>query len=210
VSSQPTSFLEHGLAGFGLATSTLPDDPAVIALVDRAVASRDQAAFAELYDCFLDRIYRYLYYRTASQADAEDLCEQVFMQAWAAIARFKWRGKPFQAWLYTLAHNALADHIRRARPTTSLDDPSRPIELASEPDIRELKNWMDSDMLAGAVSELSSDEQHVIVLRFLEGRDTVEVARMTGKREGAVRALQFRALKCLRRTLERHGERGYA
>jgi len=201
---------QPAVGAFASAESTLPDDPAVVALVDRTIACRDQAAFAELYDRFLDCIYRYLYYRTASQVDAEDLCEQVFMQAWAAIPRFKWRGKPFQAWLYTLAHHALADHFRHVRPTTSLDDPLRPIELASEPATRELENWMDSDMLATAVRELTSDQQHVIVLRFLEGRDTAEVARLTGMREGAVRALQFRGLQSLRRALERRGERGAA
>lgn len=210
MSTHLASSLQPAVSAFGLADSGLPDDPAVIALVDRAVASRDQAAFAELYDRFLERIYRYLYFRTASQVDAEDLCEQVFMQAWATIPRFKWRGKPFQAWLYTLAHNALADHFRHARPTSSLDDPLRPIELASEPAVRELENWMDSDMLASAVSELTSEQQHVIVLRFLEGRDTTEVARLTGMREGTVRALQFRGLQSLRRALERRGERGAA
>jgi RNA polymerase sigma-70 factor (ECF subfamily) len=205
-----TTSLEPAASSFGLTDWALPDDPAVVALVDRAVASRDQAAFGELYDRFLDRIYRYLYFRTANQVDAEDLCEQVFLQAWAAIDRFKWRGKPFQAWLYTLAHNTLADHARRTRPTTSLDDPEHPIELASEPDSPELENWMDKEMLARAVGELTPEQQHVILLRFLEGRDTVEVARLTGKREGAVRAVQFRALQSLRKTLERHGEGGKA
>jgi RNA polymerase sigma-70 factor (ECF subfamily) len=186
----------------------LPDDPEVVALVNQAVASRDQEAFAELYDRFLDRIYRYLYYRVANQADAEDLCEQVFLQAWTAIPRFKWRGKPFQAWLYTLAHNVLADHARRTKPTTSLDDPERPIDLPSEPHARDLDNWMDKEMLARALSELTREQQHVILLRFLEGRDTGEVARLTGKPERAIRGVQFKALQCLRKTLERHGERG--
>jgi RNA polymerase sigma-70 factor, ECF subfamily len=210
VSTPLSSLLQPAAGRFGLADAVLIDDPAVVMLVDRAGAARDHAAFAELYDRFLDRIYRYLYYRTASQADAEDLCEQVFMHAWAAIPRFKWRGKPFQAWLYTLAHNALADHFRRAGQTTSLDDPLHPIELASEPAGRELEKWMDAEMLAGAVSELTPDQQQVIVLRFVEGRDTVEVARLTGMREAAVRALQYRGLQSLRRALERGGESGAA
>lgn len=210
VSTYLTSAVQSAASDIGLADVGLPDDPTIVALVDRAVAARDQAAFAELYDCFLDRIYKYLYYRTASQVDAEDLCEQVFMQAWAAIPRFKWRGKPFQAWLYTLAHNALADHFRRSRPTTSLDDPLHPIELASEHAGRELETWMDAEVLAGAVKELTPDQQHVIVLRFLEGLDTVQIARLTGMREGAIRALQFRGLQSLRRILERRGERAVA
>jgi len=78
------------------------DDPRIVALVGRAVA-RDQAAFAELYDLHQDRVYRYVYYRTANRDDAEDLTEQVFLQVWAAIERFRWQGKPVLAWLYTVA-----------------------------------------------------------------------------------------------------------
>ena len=80
-------------------SSTQPvaaEDPRVVALVGRAVA-RDQAAFAELYDLYLGAVYRYVYYRCERPADAEDLTEQVFLHAWAAIERFRWQGclEPF-------------------------------------------------------------------------------------------------------------------
>src|SRR5207237_9336502 len=73
-------------------------DSAVAALVERAVR-RDQAAFAELYELFLGPLYRYAYFRVGNRTDAEDLAETLFVQAWAAIERFRWQGKPFVAWL---------------------------------------------------------------------------------------------------------------
>jgi RNA polymerase sigma-70 factor, ECF subfamily len=181
------------------------DDPHVIALVERAVA-RDQSAFAELYDLYLDRIYRYVYYRTGDRHDAEDLSEQVFLQAWAAIERFRWQSKPFVAWLYTVAHNAVIDWRRRAVNTETLNDPDNPIEVESDGATQAMTQWIDRDLLAKAVKRLTPEQQQVIILKFLDGFDTATIARVMDKREGTIRALQLRALQSLRRELERHGE----
>jgi RNA polymerase sigma-70 factor (ECF subfamily) len=183
------------------------DDPAVAALVDRAV-HRDQSAFAELYDLFVDSMYRYMYYRVGNRAEAEDLSEQVFLQAWAAIDRFRWQGKPFVAWLYTLAHNLVVDWRRRNRPTQSLDDARHPIHLPSSSAERSLDQALDADLLAPAIGRLTPEQQQVITLKFVAGLDTAQVAAVMDKREGTIRALQLRALQSLRRDLERQGERG--
>jgi RNA polymerase sigma-70 factor, ECF subfamily len=181
------------------------DDQHVIALVARAVA-RDQAAFAELYDLYVGHVYRYTFYRTAKRADAEDLTEQVFLQAWAAIDRFRWQGKPFVAWLYAVAHNAVIDWRRRTAPSDSLDHADQPMDIASDSAAREITQWIDAELLASAITSLTPDQQQVITLKFIEGFDTAEVARLMDKREGTVRALQLRALQSLRRVLERQGE----
>jgi RNA polymerase sigma-70 factor, ECF subfamily len=181
------------------------DDPRIVALVGRAVA-RDQAAFAELYDEYLDAVYRYVYYRSGHRSDAEDLTEQVFLQAWAAIERFRWQGKPFQAWLYTVAHNVVIDWRRRSVPSQSLNDDEHPIELESASSADQLTQWIDADLLANAIKRLTAEQQQVITLKFLDGFDTARVAQLMNKREGTVRALQLRALQSLRRELERQGE----
>jgi RNA polymerase sigma-70 factor (ECF subfamily) len=115
-------------------------------------------------------------------------------------------GKPFRAWLYTLAHNALVDHQRRTRPVMSLDNPEHPIDCPSDGAARELVQWMDTELLARAVRQLTPEQQQVIVLRFVEGQDTAEIAAIMGKREGTIRALQFRALQSLRRILGQQDE----
>src|SRR5919198_1370392 len=105
------------------AAHPMADDPQVTALVGRAVAG-DRAAFADLYERFLTQVYPYVYYRPDNRADAEDVTEQVFLQAWSAIDRFRWQGKPFVAWLFTLAHNLLIGGHRRKQlaHAVSLDD----------------------------------------------------------------------------------------
>ncbi len=179
-------------------------------LVDRAVAGRDAVAFGSLYDCHVDRVYRYLYYRVGNRPEAEDLTEQVFLKAWEAIHRFRWQGKPFLAWLYRLAHNVLVDHLRSRKIAVSLDDDRRHIDPPSEAATRELGQRLDADLLARALSELTPDQQQVLVLKFLDGFDNEQVARVMDRREGTIRALQMRGLQSLRRILDGQGERGLA
>ena len=187
-----------------------PDDPVVVALVDRVVVAHDPEAFGALYDRFVDRVYRYLYFRTGSQPEAEDLTEQVFLKAWEAIGRYRWQGRPFLAWLYRLAHNAHIDHVRGQKPTTSLNNDDRPIDVPSPAAAVDLARMLDADLLARALAELTVDQQQVIVLKFMDGLDNEQIAQSMDKREGAVRALQMRALMSLRRVLEQQGERGLA
>jgi len=185
-----------------------PDEPTVVTLVDRVVASRDSHAFGELYDRFIERVYRYLYFRTGSHPEAEDLTEQVFLKAWEAIGRYRWQGRPFLAWLYRLAHNAHIDHVRGQKPTASLNNDAHPIEVASQSAAVELSRTLDADVLASALCELTFEQQQVIVMKFIEGLDNEQIAQTMEKREGAIRALQMRALMSLRRVLESQGERG--
>jgi RNA polymerase sigma-70 factor (ECF subfamily) len=182
------------------------DESPVVALVDRAVADRDPAAFGELYDLFVDRVYRYLYFRTGQHAEAEDLTEQVFLQAWQAIGRYRWQGRPFLAWLYRLAHNVHIDHVRKQRPTMSLTDDDHPIDIPCGVAATELAQRLDADVIARALAELTAEQRQVIVLKFIDGLENDQIASIMDKREGAIRALQMRALLSLRRVLEKQGE----
>jgi len=185
-----------------------PDEPSVVALVDRVVASRDAEAFGALYDRFVERVYRYLYFRTGSHTEAEDLTEQVFLKAWEAIGRYRWQGRPFLAWLYRLAHNAHIDYVRSTKPTTSLSNDARPLNVASPSAGVELARALDAEVLAGALSQLTAEQQQVIIMKFIEGLDNEQIAQTMDRREGAIRALQMRALMSLRRVLEQQGECG--
>jgi RNA polymerase sigma-70 factor (ECF subfamily) len=181
-----------------------------MALVNRVVLTRDPSAFGELYDLFAERVYRYLYFRTGNHTEAEDLTGQVFLKAWEAIGRYRWQGRPFLAWLYRLAHNAHIDHVRSHKPTTTLNSDDRPVEVASPAADGELARALDADLLARALAQLTPEQQQVIIMKFLEGLDNEQIALSMDKREGAIRALQMRALMSLRRVLEQQGEHGQA
>jgi RNA polymerase sigma-70 factor, ECF subfamily len=186
------------------------EDPEVIRLVDKAAAG-DPAAFGALYERFLDPIYRYFYYRTGQVVDAEDLTEQVFLRAWQTVSRFRWQGRPFLAWLYRVAHNLHVNHVRARRLDVPLDESARANQTMADPHAaRQLAQTIDADLLMRGIRQLTPEQQEVILLRFGEGLETAQIARVLDKQEGAVRALQMRAMQRLRQVLafEHQGEPG--
>ncbi len=175
-------------------------------LVQRAI-KRDRQAFAELYDRFVDKIYKYIYYKVGTRAEAEDLTAQVFMKAWEAIANYKWMDRPFAAWLYRIAHNIVVDYFRTRRDVASLEDMPY-LEENGHLTLEELsQQHMTADTLRRAIARLTHDQQRVIVLRFLEGYSTDQVAQILGKQPGAVRTLQHRALAGLCSIFRKGSER---
>ncbi len=163
-------------------------------LAERA-AKRDQQAFGKLYDLYVDKIYKYIYYKSGRTDEAEDLTAQVFLKAWEAIDHYKWEGYPFSTWLYRIAHNMMIDYYRTHRETFPLDT-ARAKESNLDP-FQAAERTLTSEQIRGALKHLTHDQQRVIILRFLEGYSTGEVAAMMDKDPDAIRALQHRALRAL-------------
>ena len=170
-------------------------------LVLQAQAGNSEA-FGQLYDAYMERIYRFVYFRVEDQQTAEDITSQVFLKAWSNLDRFQFSRTPYLAWLYTIAHNAVIDHYRTRKVTTALDD----VQL-SQPDHSEaVENDIDLTVemrsVKSALQTLTDDQQRVLTLKFIEGMSNNEIARHLGKREGAIRALQMRGLQALAKQLE--------
>src|SRR4051812_6271242 len=145
-------------------------------LAERA-SNHDQAAFAELYNTYVDKIYKYVYYKVGNATDAEDLCEQVFLKAWEAIGRYKWCGYPFSSWLYKLAHNLVVDFYRTRKESLSLDEINLGRQEQIDPE-HALRNALDSAELASAISLLTAEQRQVVALKFVEGYKNSEIAEM--------------------------------
>jgi RNA polymerase sigma-70 factor (ECF subfamily) len=172
---------------------------------DAALAVRasrgESAAFGLLYDKHVAAIYRYVYYRVRDDAEAEDLTSDVFMRALKAMPRYEPR-QAFLAWLYRIARNAVIDRARRGNRQVSYEDALEhptPDQIVV-PDEQVLAH-SDNETLRGALAKLTPLQQEVIVLRFLEGYSTEEIAKIVGKREGTVRGIQFRAIGTLRQLI---------
>jgi len=163
----------------------------------------DSAAFGELYDFFFDRIYRYIFYRVGMEVDAEDLTEEVFLKALQAIKRFEWRGLPFSAWLFRIAHNSVTDHFRKKgrRPETVFEEED--VRMAeTETAAEQYAAKVMQEQVQTAICQLTPDQQNVIILRFFAGFSNKEVASFLSKTEEAVKALQHRGLASLNRVLK--------
>jgi RNA polymerase sigma-70 factor (ECF subfamily) len=169
-------------------------------LVECAVA-RDQAAFAELYDRHVVRVYRHIYYLVNDPREAEDLTAQTFLKAWEAIDRYKERGAPFVAWLLRIAHNLTISFLRSKRDHSELDEGYVDNKRGGNPE-ESLQQSTDERSVRDAVSRLRAEQRQVIMLRFVEELDYREVAAMIGKSVPAVRVIQHRALGNLRKLMQ--------
>jgi len=166
----------------------------------RRAQNNDQEAFAQLYEEYFDKIYRYLALRIGNEMEAEDMTQQVFLNALRSISSFRWRGVPFSAWLYRIAHNQAVDHLRKKKKRTSvpLDE-----SLATSDDNPQLatERKLDIEQLLSATKQLTEAQHEVISLRFTSELSIAQVARVMGKSQGAVKALQHSAIVALRRTI---------
>jgi RNA polymerase sigma-70 factor (ECF subfamily) len=174
------------------------DEPA---LIERA-KEHDQKAISELYKRHVQSIYRYIYYRVGDVNVAEDLTADVFLRALEGLAGFTYRGIPFSAWLYRIAHARVMDHFRRQTRREHLPLDERLVGVTEGPQIA-LETKLDYEELQSALVQLTTDQQQVIILKFVEGLSNAEVARILGKSEGAVKSLQHRALNSLQRIMRK-------
>jgi len=171
----------------------------VVALVDRA-REGDPDAFASLYDRYVERVYRFVLYRVhGDTALAEDLTSEVFLRALRKIKGFTWQGRDVGAWFLTIGRNLVLDHFKsgRARLEVLGVEPSPGVNDRVLDAEDEALSRVSQQDLYNAISQLGSEQQEVIYWRFLQGYSVAETAAAMGKTDGAIKALQYRAVKAL-------------
>ncbi|MER7792971.1 ECF subfamily RNA polymerase sigma factor, BldN family [Streptomyces sp. NPDC097640] len=177
------------------------DSRRMMDLVERAQAGEAEA-FGRLYDQYADTVYRYIYYRVGGRATAEDLTSETFLRALRRIGTFTWQGRDFGAWLVTIARNLVADHFKSSRfrleVTTGEMLDANEVERSPEDSVLES---LSNAALLQAVRKLNPQQQECVTLRFLQGLSVAETARVMGKNEGAIKTLQYRAVRTLARLL---------
>lgn len=195
---EPMAAWSRARLGAGPAVPPAGDraDPSDGVLV--AAAQADRQAFAPLYDRYVDPVYRYCLRRLGSREAAEDATSQVFAKALAALPAY--RDRSFRGWLFTIAHNVVSDTRRQRRPVAPLADAEDRVDPASTPEEAAL-TADEGRALRALLVQLPADQRRIVELR-LAGLTGVEIARVLGRSEGAVKMLQFRAVARLRVLLE--------
>jgi len=184
-----------------------PSDAAaeVWALVERAQGGEAEA-FGLIYDRYVDTVFRFIYFRVGNRQLAEDLTSDTFLRALKRIGSFTWQGRDLGAWLVTIARNLVADHFKSGRyrlevTTGDVLDADRPDRgPEGSPEAAVIDHITNVDLLK-AVKQLNPEQQECIVLRFLHGFSVAETAQAMNKNEGAIKALQYRAVRALARLL---------
>lgn len=170
----------------------LPGPAAERLLVE--TAQQDPRRFAELYDLYFERVWIYVIRRVVDRESAQDITSEVFHSALRGLPHFEWRGGGFLAWLYRIASNGIADHMRMRR---------REVQHAEEAVAKPDPETEDAAQLYRLIRRLPADQQQVLELRFAAEKSVAEAAGILKRSETAVRQLQFRALRTLRAQMGR-------
>lgn len=164
----------------------------------RAAQQGNGEAFGKLYDQYVDSVFRFIYYRVNDRALAEDFTSETFLRALRRISSINYQGRDIGAWFITIARNIVFDHTKSARYRLELTtgDIIEGNEVDAGPEFAVLTNLTNARLLE-AVNTLGEEQKECIVLRFLNGLSVAETASVMGKNDGAVKALQHRAVKRL-------------
>ncbi|WP_156934958.1 sigma-70 family RNA polymerase sigma factor [Pseudonocardia spinosispora] len=168
----------------------------------RATQAGDQQAFGQLYDRYHEMVFRYVLFRVSDRQLAEDLTAETFLRALRRIQSVSYQGRDIGAWFVTIARNLVLDHVKSSRyrleQTTSEIADLSPSTTGPE---QQVLDGATHEELLRCVAKLNSDQKECIALRFLQGLSVAETARLMGRNEGAVKALQHRAVRRLAQLL---------
>jgi RNA polymerase sigma-70 factor (TIGR02952 family) len=175
--------------------------PDVWALVHRAQRG-DAEAFGQIYDHYVGMVHRYVHHRLGDRATAEDVTSETFVRALRRLDSLTFQGRDVAAWLLTIARNIVLDHVKSSRyrlevSTADMRDADTSTDGPEDAVVQRLTN----QQLVACIRELGPEQQECLALRFLHGLSVSETAQVMGKRDGAVKALQHRAVRRLARLL---------
>jgi len=164
----------------------------------RLAQDGDGEAFGKLYDRYVDMVYRFIYYRVNDRALAEDFTSETFLRALRRISTITYQGRDVGAWFVTIARNIVLDHVKSARHRLEITtaDTLEGNDRAPSPEAAVLES-IASKHLMDAVRRLGDEQRECVMLRFIQGFSVSETATVMGKNDGAIKALQHRAVRKL-------------
>ena len=178
-------------------SSPLQDEESLV----RRAQQKDTEAFAQIYEAYFDRIYRYIAMRIRNEMEAEDMTQQVFMKMLQSISSYKNTGVPFSSWIYRIAHNQVVDLMRQQNKKATVDIEGLPLpDMGMDPQ-QMMEQEVDVEELKKATCQLTASQQEVLSLRFAGELSIAQCAEIMGKSEGAIKALQHSAVLALRKAL---------
>jgi RNA polymerase sigma-70 factor (ECF subfamily) len=191
-------------AGLSAAAPSVPEarEPGESWALVHAAQQGDTSAFAKLYDKYVDMVFRYVLFRVGDRELAEDVTSETFLRALRRIGTVSYQGRDVGAWFVTIARNLVLDHVKSSRfrlevATAEVDDSQR-VEFGPE---QQVLARVTTEALLSCIEQLGDDQRECIALRFLHGLSVAETAEIMQRNEGAVKALQHRAVRRLAQLL---------
>ncbi|MCW2496123.1 sigma-70 family RNA polymerase sigma factor [Jatrophihabitans sp.] len=158
----------------------------------------DGEAFGQLYDRYVDTVFRFIYFRVNDRTLAEDFTSETFLRALRRIGTISYQGRDIGAWFVTIARNIVLDHLKsaRARLEMTTGEVIEGKEHSPSPELAVIES-LTSETLMAAVRRLGDEQRECVMLRFIQGLSVSETAAVMGKNDGAIKALQHRAVRKL-------------
>jgi RNA polymerase sigma-70 factor (ECF subfamily) len=158
----------------------------------------DGEAFGEIYDRHVETVFKFIYFRVRDRALAEDFTSETFLRALRRIGSISYQGRDIGAWLVTIARNIVLDHLKSARHRLEVptSDPVEDGACAPSSESAVIAR-LTSQRLMAALRQLNEEQRECVYLRFIQGFSISETAAVLGKSDGAVKALQHRAIRKL-------------
>lgn len=169
---------------------------------------QDIEAFTETYDLYVEKVYRFVFFKVGDAETAQDLTSEVFLRTWNYVCENKQVNvKTLPALIYRIARNAVIDHYRANRQHVSINDVDEEgnlkIEIAD--DKQDLPEKFDLDLsmekVQAALMQLKDEYREIIVMRYVDELAIEEIADILEKNKGNVRVLAHRALQALKEIL---------
>jgi len=161
----------------------------------------DTKAITNLYDTHYQAVYRYIFYRVSDPSTAEDLATEVFIRMIRKLPAYQDRGKPILAWLYTIARNLVVDHHRSLGRVDQLPINDQIIEDEKPGPAQQFQDSQAQDCFRKALIKLPESQRLILIYRFIEEYSTEEILELLDKSDRAMRSLQHRALRSLKKAL---------
>ncbi len=167
-------------------------------------AGTSMEAFAELYEHYVDGVYAFVLRRVGNASDAEDLTARVFEKALRGIGAFRWKGASFFSWLLRIASNTVVDHYRREGRARMVDlEEMLPVLEGTEDPTHGIERLEERRLIVEAMRRLPERHRTLLELKFVDELDTESMAEMLECSRGNLAVRLHRALKALRREVER-------
>ncbi len=164
--------------------------------------SGDQVAFGQIYNLYFQKIYRFIYFRVSHKQVAEDLAEEVFLKVFGKIGSAR-GGDSFEGWLYQIARNMVIDYYREKKVDVALDEIENTLEYESNI-VESVDLKQDQQLMLKLLKQLTSEQQMVVKLKFIEDLENATISELLHKTEGAIRVIQHRAITKLQELVKQH------
>ena len=168
-------------------------------LIFKVKQNKDADAYGQLYDFYVDRIYRFILFKVSTVEEAEDLTSEVFLKTWEYINKTNKKVQNINALFYRVARNSVIDFYRTRKFENSISEQDQLKQIQDRRNLaEETEAKMEVEDMQKSLLKLKDEYREIIILKHIEDLSISEIAEILDKTVGNVRVLLHRAIAALK------------